>query len=99
MARKPYLVLSKKEINNATGLRCFRHFRQNCQQKLLKLGIQSKQQQLPFLDIVFGRPGVSQGILDADNDFDLDTRIADARQRLERGKFLFSGSTLTVTRK
>ena len=32
-------------LTHATGLRCFRHFQQNCQGKLRKIGIQQKQNQ------------------------------------------------------
>ena len=54
----------REVMRHATGLRCFRHFNQNCRDKLHKLGIPKKQDQTFFLEVVFGNDD-SDGILDA----------------------------------
>ena len=53
-----YSALSEG-MHHTTGLRCFRHFYQNCRDKLHKLGIEKKQEQKFFLEAVFGRGMVS----------------------------------------
>lgn len=47
-------------MHQATGLRCFRHFYQNCRDKLHKLGIQKKEEQKLFLEVIFGKGEVSK---------------------------------------
>lgn len=54
----------REVMRQATGLRCFRHFYQNCRDKLHKLGIQKKEDQKFFLEVIFGKGEVSDGILD-----------------------------------
>lgn len=53
-----------------TGLRCFRQFYQNCRDKVHRLRIQKKEEQKFFLEAVFGKGQVSDGILDAKDKFD-----------------------------
>ena len=70
-------------LTHATGLRCFRHFQQNCQEKLRKLGIQQKQHQKVFIDTVFGKQDVCRGILDANTKDELQEKLNASREILE----------------
>ena len=74
-----------------TGLRCFRHFQQNCQDKLRKLGIQQKQHQNVFLDTVFGKQGVCQRILDANTKDELLEKLTASRELLETEETRITG--------
>ena len=65
-------------MRQATGLRCFRHFYQNCPDKLHKLGIQKKEEHKFFLEAVFGKGQVCDGILDAKDKSDLKNRFLEA---------------------
>ena len=78
-------------LTHATGLRCFRHFQQNCQEKLRKIGIQQKQNQKVFLDTVFGKQGVCQGILGANTKDELHEILTASRERLEREETRITG--------
>ena len=51
-------------MRHTSGLRCFRHFQQNCRDKLHKVGIRKQTEQEFFIDTVFGNP-TSEGLLDA----------------------------------
>ena len=64
---------------HATGLRCFRHFQQNCRDKLHKLGIQKAAEQKFFIDTVFGT-SVSESLLDAYDKTDLRARTLAAKE-------------------
>ena len=55
----------REVMRHASGLRCFRHFYQNYKDNLHKLGIQKKQNQKFFLEVVFGKGDDSDGILGA----------------------------------
>ena len=78
-------------LTHSTGLRCFRHFQQNCQDKLRKLGIQQKQHQRVFLDTVFGKQGVCQGILDANTKNELQEKLTASRELLETEETRITG--------
>ena len=67
---------------HATGLQCFRHFQQNCNDKLNNFGIRKANEQKPFIDRVFGMP-ISEGLLDAEDKSDLIARILEAKKPLE----------------
>ena len=79
-------------LTHATPLRCFRPFQQNCQDKLQKLGIQQKQHQKVFLDTVFGKQGVSQGILDANTKDELHEKLTASRELLETEEKSITGT-------
>ena len=68
-------------LTHATGLRCFTHFQQNCQEKLRKLGIQ--QHQKVFIDTVFGKQDACQGILDANTKDELQEKLHASREILK----------------
>ena len=55
----------------------------SCQDKLRKLGIQQKQHQKVFLDTVFGKQGVCQGILHANTKDELQEKLTASRELLE----------------
>ena len=77
-------------MKKSTGLRCFNHFRRNCKEKLNSLGIRKQQEQKVFIDTVFER----EGILGADDKYDLKARIQSTKQVLEeQEKRLTSTST------
>lgn len=78
-------------MHHATGLRCFRHFYQNCKDKLHKLGIQKKQNQKFFLEVVFGKVDNSDGILDAKGKKDLKNRLTEAKGCLDKEKQKLTG--------
>ena len=68
------LHLALKEVmGHATGLRCFRHFKQNCRDKLHKV----------FLGVVFGNSD-SDGILNAKDKNDLRTFLTEAKESMDR---------------
>lgn len=79
-----------EEMPHAVGLRCFRHFRQNCREKLHKIGIQQKIQQKYFLDIVFGAGSV-KGILDAETSTELKSCILANKQHLDEEEVKLNG--------
>lgn len=66
-------------MRHATGLRCFRHFYQNCKAKLHKLGIQ------------FLKGDNSDGILDAKDKKDLKNRLMEAKQSLDKEEQKLTG--------
>ena len=78
-------------MRQATGLRCFRHFYQNCRDKLHKLGIQKKEDQKFFLEVIFGKGEVSDGILDGRDKSDLKNRLSEAKELLEREEMQLTG--------
>jgi len=65
-------------MSHATGLRCFRHFHQNCRDKLHK-----QTEQNLFIDTVFGRP-TSKGLLSAHNKSDLKAHTRWGKVKWER---------------
>ena len=75
---------------HATGLQCFRHFQQNCNDKLNNFGIRKANEQKPFIDRVFGMP-ISEGLLDAEDKSDLIARILEAKKPLEAEELKLSG--------
>ena len=77
-------------MRHATGLRCFRHFNQNCRDKLHKLGIPKKQDQKFFLEVIFGNDD-SDGILDAKDKTDLKKRLTEAKESLDREELKLTG--------
>lgn len=77
-------------MRHATGLRCFRHFQQNCRDKLHKLGIQKPQHQRFFLETVFGK-ATEEGVLDADDKSDLKTRLLAAKEPLNTEEAKLTG--------
>ncbi|KAJ8019089.1 hypothetical protein HOLleu_42548 [Holothuria leucospilota] len=72
----------KEELKHATGLRCFRHFQQNCRDKLYKVGIQKTNQQRVFIDTVFGCDK-TEGVLDAEDEEDFQSRMLAAKAKLD----------------
>lgn len=78
-------------MRHATGLRCFRHVYQNCKDKLHKLGIQKKQNQKFFLEVVFGKGDDSDGILDAKDKKDLKNRLTEAKESLDKEEQKLTG--------
>ena len=81
----------KEVMRHATGLRCFRHFYQNCRDKLHKLGLQKKQHQKFFLEAVFGNSDDISGILDAKDKTDLKNRITEAKESLNKEEEKLTG--------
>ena len=77
-------------MRHATGLRCFRHFQQNCRDKLCKLGIRKRNEQKPFVDRVFGTPS-QEGILDAEDKADLKARILEAKEPTDAEEVKLTG--------
>ena len=56
----------KTELTKATYLRCLRHFKGNCQQKLRELGVREAKSQKFFLDKVFGVHDKTPGLVDCE---------------------------------
>lgn len=81
----------REVMRHATGLRCFRHFYQNCKDKLHKLGIHKKQNQKFFLEVVFGKGDDSDGILDAKDKKDLKNRLTEAKESLDKEEEKLTG--------
>ncbi|CAB4041563.1 Hypothetical predicted protein, partial [Paramuricea clavata] len=81
----------KEDLKHATGLRCFRHFYQNCKDKLYSLKIQTKKEQKFFLDKVFGDSG--SGILDAVDKSDLKHRLSAMEEPLKKEEKLTGGNS------
>ena len=75
---------------HTTGLQCFRHFQQNCNDKLNNFGIRKANEQKPFIDRVFGMP-ISEGLLDAEDKSDLIARILEAKKPLEAEELKLTG--------
>lgn len=71
------------ELKNAKSLRCFKHFETNCKEKLRTAGIRKTKEQRFFLQRVFGVHGKEEGILDADNQEDLRTRLDSAKEEID----------------
>ena len=80
----------REVMRQAIGLRCFRHFYQNCRDKLHKLRIQKKEQGF-FLKAVFGKGQVSDGILDAKDKSDFKNHSSEAIGSLEREEEKLTG--------
>lgn len=59
----------------AQSLRCFKHFNNNCRDKLRQIGIRGQKDQAYFLNATFGVEGKSEGILDAKDEDDLRKRL------------------------
>ena len=74
-------------MRHATGLRCFRHFQQNCSDKLHKLGTEQKF----FIDTVFGTP-ISEGLLDAYDKSDLRRRTLAAKDETNKEEIKLTGN-------
>ena len=73
-------------MHHATGLRCVRHFNQNCKDKLHKLGIQRKPNQSSFL-----KGDDWDGILDAKDKKDLKNRLTEAKEPLDKEEQKLTG--------
>ena len=78
-------------MRHATGLRCFRHFQQNCRDKLHKLGIRKQTEQKFFIDTVFGTPA-SEGLLDAYDKSDLKARTLAAKEATDTEEARLTGN-------
>ena len=83
----------REVMRQATGLRCFRHFYQNCRDKLHKLGIQKKEEHKSFLEAVFGKGQVCDFILDAKDKSDLKNRLSEAKGLLEQEEEKLTGKS------
>ena len=57
----------KKDFPKAKHLRCVKHFQENCNAQLHKIGIRDKKTQKFFLENVFGVRGKCEGIIDAED--------------------------------
>ncbi|PIK57067.1 hypothetical protein BSL78_06007 [Apostichopus japonicus] len=81
----------ESDIPLAKHLRCFKHFENNCREKLRSIGIQARKDQRFFLQKVFGMKGKSKGILDAEDDIELKVLLdgmkgdVDAREEMLLG--------------
>ena len=70
---------------HATGLRCFRHFQQNCRDKQNKIGTCKRNDQKPFVDRVFEKP-TSEGVLYAEDKPDLKANMLEAKDPIHAEK-------------
>ena len=77
-------------MRHATGLRCFRHFQQNCRDKLHNLGIRKPTEQKFFIETIFGS-ATSRGILDADQKSDLKACLMAAKEPLDAEEVKLTG--------
>ena len=82
----------KEDLKHATGLRCFRHFYQNCKDKLCSLKIRTKKEQKFFLHKVFDDSGSGDGILDAIDKSNLKRRLSAAEEPLKKEEEKFTGA-------
>ena len=73
----------QEQLKNSQSLRCFKHFENNCKNKLRELGIRSEKDQKYFLGKTFGVRGKEEGIIDATDGKDLRERLKSARNELE----------------
>ena len=80
-------------MRHATTLRCFRHFQQNCCDRLHKIGIQKSTEQKFFIDTVFGMP-ISEGLLDAYDKSDLRACTLAAKEVTDKEVKLTGNKTL-----
>ena len=78
-------------MRHATGLRCFRHFQQNCRDKLHKLGIHKQTKQKFFIDTVFGTP-TSEGLLDAYDKSNLRACMLAAKEATDAEEIRLTGN-------
>lgn len=72
------------QLKKSQSLRCFKHFENNCKDKLRKLGIRQEKNQRYFLGKTFGIKGKEEGILDATDDKDLKRRLKSAKDDIEK---------------
>ena len=71
-------------LTKAKGPRCFAHFQRNCVDKLRSLGINQKAEQRFFIDAVFGKKDMEEGILDAWGKQDLRARLDSVKETMDR---------------
>ena len=72
----------QEQLKNSQSLRCFKHFENNCKNKLRELGIRSEKDQNFFLEKTFGVLGKEEGIIDATDGKDLRKRLKSTRNEL-----------------
>lgn len=82
-------------FSSAQSLRCFRHFEQNCKEKLKTIGITKRKQRAFFMSELFGGGDKSSGIIDAVNARDLRDRLDNAQQSMEDKEIEFLGRKRT----
>ena len=74
----------KTDLTKATHLRCVKHFKGNCKQKLNEIGIRERKNQKFFLEKVFGAPEKSEGIVDAEDKRDVKQRLDSCKDALDK---------------
>lgn len=72
------------DMPKAKHLSCFKHFEDNCKEKLRTLGICNTKQQSAFINKVFGVRGKQEGILGAEDKKDLKRRLEASKAELYR---------------
>ena len=78
-----------EKMPKATGLWCFNHFRENCKSKLKSVGITKKQEQVFFIERVFGTH--SNSVLEAEGKKDLKSKLTAVKDELEEEERRITG--------
>ena len=81
----------QEQLKHSQSLRCFKHFENNCKNKLRDLGIKSEKDQKYFLAKTFGVRGKEEGIIDAVDGKDLRKRLRSAQNEVEEQERLTLG--------
>lgn len=74
----------RTELTKATHLRCIRHFKGNCKQKLHKIGISDAKSQKWFLEKVFGVPGKVIAIVDLEDKKEVKKEIVRLKEEMDK---------------
>ena len=78
------------QLKHSQSLRCFKHFENNCKNKLRDLGIREKDQKY-ILAKTFGVRGQEEGIIDAVDGKDLRKRLRSAQNEVDEQERLTLG--------
>ena len=83
----------QEQLKHSQSLRCFKHFENNCKNKLRDLGIKSEKDQKYFLAKTFGvrARGKEEGNIDAVDGKDLRKRLRSAQNEVEEQERLTLG--------
>ena len=81
----------QQQLKHSQSLRCFKHFENNCKNKLREAGIRSEKDQKFFLVKTFGVLGKEEGIIDATDGKDVRKRLKSARKELDEQERLTLG--------
>ena len=81
---QPLQKAFQNHFPTAKSLRCFKHFHNNCKDKLLQIGIRGEKDQAYFLNATFGVKEKVEGILDAKDKDDLRKRLDSFHQDFAR---------------